>query len=73
MFDLVLFGMLFVKIWQHAHRMTGGARSRLLKILHRDGFIYFIVILGNAFYIALWDYDYVRGSELTYAFRSTDI
>lgn len=44
-FELVLFGMLFVKLIRHAQLTAGtGSVPRLIRVLHRDGIVYFLVI-----------------------------
>lgn len=42
-FEIVLFGLLFTKLFSHA-RAAGGTCSKLISTLHRDGIVYFVVI-----------------------------
>ncbi|PVF97485.1 hypothetical protein CPB86DRAFT_785787 [Serendipita vermifera] len=44
-FELVLFTMLFIKLIRHAQLTAGtGSVPRLIRVLHRDGIMYFLVI-----------------------------
>jgi hypothetical protein len=43
-FEIVLFGMLFTKLFAHARQSAGMGVPKLIQVLNRDGIVYFVVI-----------------------------